>query len=334
MQLESASIILGLSALAWLFYKLVLKNLSRNRHKRMHQLFTSLVRSLVGAGLLFGLFYALHFYEVGSAKDKLQTYLGLVLLLWGLSILVKISRIFAFETLFYNNMRSGVPLLLVNCITFLLSIFALTWLLSQVFNFQLGPVLATSAFFSVVLGLALQDTIGNLFSGLALQFDKPFELGDWIEVHSIEGPQWVGMVHEVSWRATTLIGFFEEVQIIPNRALSSALITNYSGKIRPVIRSHLFRVPYDSPVEEVKAAMLRGLLGIAGIRKDPGPLVLLRDTRESWIEVKLVYFIEDFGAQYITGDKVISQTLAELTKAGFELATNRLELVNPPASTR
>lgn len=328
-QLETLLIFLSLGLACWIFYKLALKNLARNRHLRLQGLFKGLVFHLSGAAILFALFsLGGQFFSNATALQKYQTYVGIVAVIWGINVFLKIARIISFQALFYNNMRSGVPLLLVNLITFLLTVFLTIWFLSQILDLKLGPVLATSAFFSVVLGLALQETIGNLFSGVALQFDKPFNLGDWIEVQHTDGQRWVGMAHEVSWRATTLIGFLEEVQIIPNRTLSAAHITNYSGKIRPVIRSHVFRCAYGTPVEKMKAVLLSGLDGVPGIRREPTPIVLIMESTESWLVMKLIYFIEDFGTQFITGDHVISQVMERLHEAGLQVAAPRLELTS------
>ena len=120
-----------------------------------------------------------------------------------------------------------------------------TWIGAEIFNIRLTPILATSAIFSLVLGLALQDTLGNLFAGVALQFDKPYEIGDWIEIQS-SGQKWIGQVYEISWRATVLIASTEESITVPNRIVAQAQIANYSTKYRPITRSQLFRLPFGT----------------------------------------------------------------------------------------
>ncbi|MEP6783322.1 MAG: mechanosensitive ion channel domain-containing protein, partial [Acidobacteriota bacterium] len=60
-------------------------------------------------------------------------------------------------------------------------------------------LLTTSAVGAVVVGFALQDTLGNLFSGLAIQIEKPFRVGHWVQIGEREG-----QVQEITWRATKL----------------------------------------------------------------------------------------------------------------------------------
>ena len=75
------------------------------------------------------------------------------------------------------------------------------------------------------MGLALQDTLGNLVSGLALQMQRPFDVGDWVE---FEGAQQAGRVTEVTWRATSIMTVDQVEVILPNAGLAKAAIRNYS----------------------------------------------------------------------------------------------------------
>ena len=72
-------------------------------------------------------------------------------------------------------------------------------------------LLTTSAVGAVVVGFALQDTLGNLFAGLAIQIEKPFRVGHWIRVGEFEGK-----VQEVTWRATKLLTKAGQFVIVPN----------------------------------------------------------------------------------------------------------------------
>ena len=75
-------------------------------------------------------------------------------------------------------------------------------------------LLTTSAVGAVVVGFALQDTLGNLFAGLAIQIEKPFRVGQWIQVSGREG-----QVQEITWRATKLRTKDGEFLIVPNSVI-------------------------------------------------------------------------------------------------------------------
>jgi small-conductance mechanosensitive channel len=273
------------------------------------------------------------FVDPASPLRTFTPTIGLSTLIWASIVFVKSCRILAFEYLFLLNMRAGVPLLLVNLLSLLLSVVLGGWILKSVFEFDLEPILATSAIFSVVLGLALQDTLGNLFAGVALQLDKPYELGDWVEVAN-GSQKWIGQVQEISWRATNLIAFTDEIITIPNRVMAQAEISNFSGKMRPFIRGHVFRIPFGFPAQQVRDTLLSALDSITSIRRDPAPVAFILDHTDSWVTFKLVYYIDDFGAQYRIGDQVIAAAMERLAEAGIPLASQRMAVSLPvPASS-
>lgn len=97
-----------------------------------------------------------------------------------------------------------------------------------ILNVLVGPslpgMLATSGVAAVVLGLALQSTLGDLFSGLALNFERPFGAGEWISIQN--GPE--GKIIEINWRAARLLTAKDDIVIIPNSTLAKAVVINRS----------------------------------------------------------------------------------------------------------
>ena len=115
-------------------------------------------------------------------------------------------------------------------------------------------VLAATAVSAVVIGFALQDTLGNLFAGLAIQIDKPFRVGQWVNVAGKEG-----RVTEITWRATKIRTGAGNLVIVPNSILSRETITNYS---EPTAESRVdveVGVSYEAPPNQVKAAILAAI---------------------------------------------------------------------------
>lgn len=320
-------VIVGLAAGAWLVYRWFLKEVSPERHRNLRKLFGNLALYQGVWVALFGIYSALDRYSevFNLPSTRLTGYVGFMVLILGATVLIKISRIILFEYLFFSHMKVGVPLLLVNLFTLLMSIILGGGLISEVFGIRLAPLLATSAVFSLIVGLAVQDTLGNLFSGVALQFDKPYEIGDWIEGQT--GVQkWVGQVYEISWRATVIVGLNDELITIPNRIMGSAQVSNFSPKGKPICRTQIFRIHPSADLAATRSALLSAVSRVARIRKDPEPHVAVHETHESWLPAKLSYFIDDFGSQWALADQVIAAALEELKKAGIELASNRIQV--------
>jgi small-conductance mechanosensitive channel len=319
--------LVGLALGVFLFYRVFLREISRDRHENLKELFINLgYHFLFGSVVWFAFLSLQWFSETPELLGRTVPYLGLIALVSWCIILVKIARIFIFEYLFVGHMTEGVPLLLVNIFTLLLSLSLAAWLASDIFGVRLTPVLATSAIFSIVLGLALQDTLGNLFAGVALQLDKPYEIGDWIEVSGGD-KKWTGQVLEISWRSTVLLAFTDETITIPNRVMSQAQVANFSPQDRPIVRSLMFRIPYGFDLERAKALVLKSAEGIPQILTLPEPAVLVNETGESWIGLKLLYYMHNYGSQYTVADLIYTRALKLFEENGLPFAGPRLTVI-------
>jgi small-conductance mechanosensitive channel len=184
--------------------------------------------------------------------------------------------------------------------------------------------LATSALVSVVLGLALQDTLGNLFAGVALQFDKPYEIGDWIEVHGPNGEVFTGEVNEITWRATILFGFFDEVLTLPNRLVAQSDVSNFSARKKPVYRGLNLTLDPDADEETVKEILHEVLRETPGVLQGLQHLVMLRELTEKGAVYRLFYPIDHFGRQYIIVDEILMRAQVRLKKAGIRSSRLRI----------
>jgi len=331
-QLESAIVLLIFSISAWIAYLLFLKRVSVERHRSLKELFKNLFFYLVTGGLFFVSFYLMdHNPPVNPSLSRVTPYLGLVSLFLGAICLVKTFKILAFEYLFINHMQAGVPMLVVNLFTLFISVMIAGWMANSIFDVKLGPLLATSAAFSIILGIALQDTLGNLFAGVSLQFDKPFEIGDWVEVKQ-NSQKIVGKVHEISWRATVLVSFSDEMITLPNRVMAQAEVSNFSVEDRPFCKTINYYVEYGTPFEKARDAILSSLKKIEEVANQPAPLVLLRELGDSYMTLRLVFSIRDYGRQYIIMSEIHEKSLEALKTVGINIAPPKLQVSAYPKS--
>lgn len=326
LELEPFVLLGCLMAVSWIFYKFFLREASDERHRNIRNHFRTLLRHYVVLSFLFLLFIFLQTSEpqLGSLA-RVTPYVALLTYVWGNVVFVKTCRLIVLQYLFLGSMKHGVPLLLVNIFSLILSIALLLWGSMLIFGLQVAPLLATSAAASVILGLAMQDTLGNLFAGISLQVDRNFEIGDWLEV--VSGIQkTTGQVREITWRSTTLVGFSDELITLPNRFMANATILNYSPPENPICRRQVFRLAYGENIELAKQILERAAAGIGEIRGIPTPWAYVSDTTEHWIELKIIYFIDNFGSQFNIGDKVYVRGMDELRAAGLKLARQVIEI--------
>ncbi|AUN98869.1 hypothetical protein DOM21_06645 [Bacteriovorax stolpii] len=325
-QHESFVVLVVALLFGWIFYKLFLKRISEKRHTTLRRRFMKtglyLVLAIVLALLHWGLIQATwtDYFTV-----KVANYIGLVSFLILVTVLIRCAQIYVYLYLFLANMSQGVPRLIANLFTLLFSTFVVSWIAADVFGFNLATVLATSAIFTIVLGLALQDTLGNLFSGVALQIERPFQLGDWVEVHNSDD-KWVGQIQEITWRATSLLGFGDELIVIPNKTIAQSQLLIFSDRNKPARFSQAFRFRFDVDILKAKAAILEGIKAVPEILEDPEPRVLVLEVTESWVSMKVFYSVTDYGRKYRVGDLVVSNVLESIKRKRLTLATPVLSL--------
>jgi small-conductance mechanosensitive channel len=326
LELEPFILIAALIAITWIFYKSFLPEVSEERHRNLRVHFRTIIRHFFVLSTLFALFIFSQTTE-GSIPSiqRITPYFGLLTFFWGNFVFVKTCRLLILQYLFLGSMKHGVPLLLVNMFTLILSILLLFWGITRIFEVNLAPLMATSAAFSIILGLAMQDTLGNLFAGISLQIDRTYEIGDWLEVQS--GMQkCVGQVKEISWRATTLVGLSDEVVTLPNRFMAQAQVSNYSPPEQPIMRTQIFRIEYGQNMDLAREALEKMAAGISEIRGIPAPYTYVSDTTESWITIKILYFIDSYGSQWRVGGKVLKRGTDALQEKGIKFARQVMEV--------
>jgi small-conductance mechanosensitive channel/CRP-like cAMP-binding protein len=177
---------------------------------------------------------------------------------------------------------------------------------------DLTSLLATSAVISVIIGFALQETLGNIFAGLAMQMQKPFEPGDWIRF----GSQ-LGRVHGIGWRATRIITRANERLEIPNNMIAKDIVVNYtSGQVADEV---FVGLPYDQPPNRVKDTLLRVLRHAHGVLLHPEPEVFAVEYGDSAIKYRLRFWLSDYGPQEHIRDTIISNVWYALRRQAIEI---------------
>jgi small-conductance mechanosensitive channel len=190
---------------------------------------------------------------------------------------------------FFEHARAGswqrrIPKLLRDLVRLLLVAAAVALVYSIVWDREISGALAALGVTSIVVGLALQEPLGNLFSGLMLLMERPFEVGDTIEVSGASG-----VVKEINWRSAHLKSNRGVTQIVPNSTLNKEIINNYS-RPKPVRMEEIdIAFSYNDPPNVVREALLNVALTTPGVLSDPKPIAATLSYGESAINYKLIY---------------------------------------------
>lgn len=192
------------------------------------------------------------------------------------------------------------------------ALLALSWA-----GVQVTSLLVTSALFTAIIGLALQDTLGNIVAGLTLQVQQPFEVGDWIQ---LDDGQRAGEVVEINWRAVKIFTLDQEQVTIPNGLLAKSQIVTYTKPSSLARQTVFVQAPYHIPPEQIRAAILATMQDIPEICTDPPPVVAtVAFLENATIRYAVRYFITNFGRREAIASLVRERVWYALDRAAVEL---------------
>jgi small-conductance mechanosensitive channel len=164
------------------------------------------------------------------------------------------------------------------------------WLLfTAVWNVDLSGLFAALGVTSLVVSLALQDTLSGLASGFLLLSDKPFEPGDWIEANDIEGK-----VVDTNWRSSRIQDRNGDLIVIPNSVLAGATVVNYDqpARLHRVVVS--LQVAYANPPTNAMEMLLAAARATKGVLSDPAPVVRVVQIDDPLMGYDVQMWIDDY----------------------------------------
>ena len=279
------------------------------------------IRSKIKAPLL-AVYFLLALYDLlyitgYQLPSRVQSYFFAVLYLTIAILVIRILILFFFDIFLVRNKKYRAPQLLKEISTVVLFGIVLIVIIQDTLKIQVTTLLATSALITVVLGLALQETLGNLFAGLALQLDQPYKQGDWIHVAEI-----FGRVEEVTWRATKLKTVNNDYVVVPNGQIAKEVVTNHSFPEVPHAARVNFHANYQTSPNRVAKVVREALATVDNVVSEPAAEVRLNSFSEFYIIYEIKLFMRDFG--------LIEQTIARVRKAlWYHLRRNDVEIPLP-----
>lgn len=222
--------------------------------------------------------------------------------------------------------RVPVPRLIRDVVAVLIYALALTGVVSAVFEKPVGPFWAASGAGAIVIGLALRNVIMDIFIGLAVNFDRPFEIGDFIQVANGVS----GRVVELNWRTTRLVTPENNLVVIPNGKLGDMVLTNFS---KPSIPGEMavtllldFDVDSDRALRVLNAALC-SVAGTSGVQEIPAPKARIRSLTPQGVEYKLIYNIDPrIAGPGKARHAVWKAVLDQLHRAGLQPATPKQDV--------
>ena len=204
------------------------------------------------------------------------------------TLLSLLNAVLTIEEVKPGSLQIQIPHLFFQVIRGLFLLGISYYIIEAIWKVNLSNLAAALGVGSLVIALALQDTLSSVVSGFLLVFDSPFKIGDWIKYEDIEG-----QVIEQNWRAVRVKTIFGDLVIIPNSTLGQGVIINPVNPYPWIWRELYVRFSYDDPPNRVKKVILELIRATEGVFADPDPKVTISSYEDFYIQYYVGYAISD-----------------------------------------
>src|SRR6266404_7104035 len=244
--------------------------------------------------------------------DAVHAILKIAWWLWAAWFLVGVLRA---VVVFQRSPREAKLLQdLLAGLIYLVAVFAIV---AYVFDLPIQGLLATSGVVAIILGLALQSTLGDVFSGIVLSFSRPYRPGDWV---NLEGGS-DGRVIEMNWRATYILTGRRDLAIVPNSTIAKSKIVNVSSPSGIHGTTVTMQLEAKTPPATGSEILDHAILNCQLIVATPAPTVTVKTINAGYTEFEVTFFVEELASSAKAQNELFDLMFRHLAAAGIDLAS-------------
>jgi small-conductance mechanosensitive channel len=291
----------------------------------------SILEALHGPMLLWVVMLGIHAAtRFSTLPAKAADWSNLVLMvLTFVSLTIAISRLMGRAVRHFGASRAGTPqmgTLAQVMVSILVGLIGALMLLKRL-EIDITPILTALG----VGGLAVQDTLSNLFAGFYISITGQIRMGDLIQIETGQ----LGYVSDIGWRSTTLRQRNNNLIVIPNNKLGQSTVINYHLPERRMLYTMQVGVAWDSDPKRIERVLLDILhtTEVEGLLQTPPPVVLLMPGfGDRGLEYTLVFHIADYEDQFRVQHEIRSRILERFRQEGITIpfTMKTVELTHPP----
>jgi small-conductance mechanosensitive channel len=251
---------------------------------------------------------------VAIGAESRRLFVGALEVIWWLGAAwLAVGFLRAFVVLGRQPRESKLVQDLLAALIYLAATFAIV---ADVFDLPVRGLLATSGALAIIIGLALQSSLGDVFSGIVLNIEGPYRVGDWIILDDTVQ----GKVIETNWRATHILTGNQDVAIIPNSVIAKSKLVNCSTPTK--IHGASIRVKLEPSLTPIAGCNLlkEVLLGSTHILRTPEPTVTIKDLSAEMIDFELSYSVADVSAVDRAQNEIFERVYRAAAVAGAKFS--------------
>lgn len=231
--------------------------------------------------------------------------------------------------------RVQVPRLLKDIVAALVFLVMGITILELVFKQSVAGLWATTGVVGLVVGMALRFIIADVFSGIAINIDQSFRIGQWVRVHPRSVEPLEGRVKEIGWRCTRIWTKDNTIVVLPNHLIASSALINCSEPETRTRFSLNFSLSLTVPPDRALRVLLGGARAAEGPLKEPAPTVSVNRVTDAGVEYRVRYWLEPAQVSPKKARHAVTKSILEhLHHAGFTLARPQRDIFHARLSSR
>jgi small-conductance mechanosensitive channel/CRP-like cAMP-binding protein len=268
-----------------------------------------LAAAAAGVWLLHALHFALK--DPAAHRDWGEFAIGVALAL----VATRVIQVLLFDVGY--RLRRGVepPALLRQLVGVIAFLVILAVLVQVLLSANLGAILATSAILTAVVGLSLQETLGNFFSGLALAMERTVQVGDMVRTGET-----IALVEQLTWRAIKVRTLEGNAVVIPNSVASKDRLEVFRRGGAPLARVLHIGLEYDAAPAHAREALEAAADAVPGVAVRPAPVAYLHAFDASAVTYELRYWLVDFARYLEVDSRIRERVWYQLKRRGLSIA--------------
>src|SRR5437773_10219464 len=277
-------------------------------------------RAEVRLGILYQLFcLALAFYvalAVYGLEAPWRVHVGAAAILLSTALVVALVNRYVWDIYFERRKQTPIPHFLREVVALVIFVVALLFVLSFAYHAERGlkSVVATSGIAAVILGLAGQNLLGGIIAGMSLQINRPYRVGDWLQV----GDRFAEVM-EINWRSTRLRTNDAIYLDIPNNEIVKSTIVNLHYPTEVHAMRIRVGVDYNVPPNRVKDTLTRAAQSAVNVLPEPKVRVFLVDFADHAVIYEIKYYMGNHSRINETNDAIRTNVWYELKRQGITI---------------
>jgi len=245
-------------------------------------------------------------------------------------LLARMLRRFVWKRAFVRRYGREAPRILQHLVSLIIFVTAIAVILIGIFDRSAGGFLVSTGVVVGVVGLALQNVLSDLFSGITIALEQPYGVGDWIRVSADAE----GEVTDITWQSTYLRSFQNASLAVPNSLALRSVVHNYNRPDRRHASWVYVDVDRHYPISTVRRLVLEAALTCNAVEEQPTPVVNVKDASGNPIRYTVYAYFRDYRSHFAGVNDLYMNIHAYLSRSGIVTSPTSYEVATESAPER